>query len=209
MWQRLAESGERFRVSSADYGSDATIARLANQARAPFIREGGDFFVVFAGVSPKCAARSGCFTAAVRSRHNNKVLQSGRTRVGSLDQYEDAGAVFLTIVDERLHAVAAEQRIHGQGVGVETVYFAIKALRAADKGGRVGGGGDADVTALGVGDDYQTSLGCTFTEVLEGFDPRRSVLLEAGELELDGHRMRRHGVDNGDAELLETGADLM
>ncbi len=203
-------------MSGADNCADTAVTFIANQAFAPFSHQSGNFFVEFAGgftCRALCASRLGSrshFTLrGLPIPHDLQVLQFCRARVGSLDQHEDTGTVPGAIIEKRLHAVAAEERVHGEGVGAIAVDLAVETLRAADKSGRISGGGDADVASLGVGDDDKPGGGGALAEVLEGLDTRRPVLFKAGELQFDSGRVRRHGVDDGGAELLEAGAYLV
>jgi hypothetical protein len=68
-------------------------------------------------------------------------------------------------------------------------------LGLADQSGGVGGGADADIAALAVGDDEQARGPCPLADALERCPARRAERLEAGELGLDRDAGRARALD--------------
>ena len=77
--------------------------------------------------------------------------------------------------------------------------------RRADERLRVGGRGDVDVAALGVGDDEQPGRARVVDGRLQRGPAVRAEALEARELRLDGHAGRAGGVDERGAVLADGG----
>ena len=115
-----------------------------------------------------------------------QVEHVGGAGIGGADEQEGRGGA----VEVGLEAVAAEERVDGDGV-------------TGGEGLRVDGGGDGDVAALAV-EDHQQVVG---VRVLDGGGERGPArgaeALEAGELRLDGDERRGRGLDDGAAVLGE------
>jgi hypothetical protein len=85
--------------------------------------------------------------------------------------------------DQRLQRVAAEQRVGGEGVGLQAGDGPNGDGVLADQRLRVGGGGDRDVAALAVGEHEQAALARVRADVLErepAGAPRRSKHASCG-----------------------------
>ena len=87
------------------------------------------------------------------------VLHVAAARIRRLHEAEDPGAVAPARVEERLERVAAEIRVHGDGVGERDERLGVRAR------------GRADVAALHVGDHEQARLARVRADVLEGAHP--------------------------------------
>jgi hypothetical protein len=114
-------------------------------------------------------------------RAERGVLEVGRARVRGPDEHEQPAAGG----GERRERVLAEVRVDRQGVGVDPGHRAERRVRAAEERLRVGLGGDADVAALGVGDDEQAGGARSAGHALERGPAGRAEALEAGDLRLD------------------------
>jgi hypothetical protein len=79
------------------------------------------------------------------------LLEVRRSRVRRPDEHEHPAAA----LDVRVHRLDAHVRVDRHRVGVEPVDSAERRVDAAEERLRVGVGGDADVAALGVGEDEQ------------------------------------------------------
>ena len=107
----------------------------------------------------------------------------------------NAGAVTLARVQERLDRFAAEIRVDGDRVGERRPTVARLHVR-----GRVRTRRRADVAALRIGDHEQTRLARVQARVLERAQSVRTERLEERELRLDGDAHRRRRVDQPPAE---------
>jgi hypothetical protein len=120
-----------------------------------------------------------------RRLRRRQVLQIGGAGVAGADQGEHSRPGLGRSDEERLERVAAEQRVGGEGVGVEAAHGAPGGGRLADQRLGVGGGGDRDVAALAVGDDQQTGFAGGGADLFQGAPTGGAKPLEAGQLRLD------------------------
>jgi len=134
-----------------------------------------------------------------------QVLQVGGAGVAGADQGEDPRPGLGRGGDQRLERVAAEQRVGGEGVGVETADGAPGGRRLADQRLGVGGGGDRDVAALAVGDDQQAGLAGGGADFFQGAPAGGAEALEAGQLRLDRDAGGSGPVDQGAAVVGDRG----
>ena len=174
----LAQAREVLGRGGADDGADVVQAARAGRLRAEAVDDPGDAL-------PQRPAAG-----------ELEVLEVGRAGVGRAHEDEHPGAGGARGVDERLERVDAQVRVGGEGVGAEAGDVAERRRRDADERLAVGGGGDVDVAALGVGEHEQAGR----VRVLDGRRQRgpagRAEALEAGELRLDGDARRAGGVDD-------------